>query len=134
MAEDSLQSDITAISDISDASELPSIRTAPPDAVPSNVRHGVAVKLDPTTGGLRGLPEGWAAMLPDGCAPEVTANAALPPELRPTAQPKAGEKLQDQAIIGTPFNVVQWRPQYGLPPEACQTVNVNGAPRQRLQP
>lgn len=95
-------------------------------ALPTNVRHGIAVRHDPTTGGLRGLPEGWAALLPDGCTPEAVQNAALPPELRPTAQPKRGEKLHDEVVIGTPFNVHQWRPQFGLPPEACETLSVNG--------
>ena len=87
----------------------------------TNVRHGVSVKHDPKTGGLVGLPEGWSALLPDGCAPETQSDANLPPELRPTAQPKPGTKLHDEVVIGTPFNVSKWRPQFGLPPEVRRT-------------
>ena len=92
---------------------------------PTNVKHGVSVRPDPKTGGLVGLPEAWTALLPDGCAPDSQPESNLPPELRPTAQPKPGEKLHDGMTIGKPFNVNKWKPQFGLPPEACETVEVN---------
>ena len=90
------------------------------------MRHGVSVRPDPKTGGLTGLPEGWAALLPDGCAADTVPEDALPPELRPTAQPKPGEKLHQSVVIGTPFNVTSWRPQFGLPLHVCECVRVNG--------
>ena len=96
------------------------------DHVVTDVRHGLHVRQDPVTGGLSGLPEGWTGLLPEGCAPDSRPHGSLPPELRPVAMAGPGERLTDQMIVGTPFNVSRWRPQFGLPLEACETTNVNG--------
>jgi hypothetical protein len=119
--------------------------------VVTDVKQGIHVERDPLTGGLRGLPEEWARLLPEGCAPGIRQGEELPPELRPVATPAAGLQLTDEAIVGAPYNVSKWRPQFGLPLEvradlrkrtraksprltgclspceqACETTDVNG--------
>ena len=49
--------------------------------------------------------------------PSAVALAAEPSEIRGGASGPA---------VGTPYNVAKWRPQFGLPVEACETTCVNG--------
>jgi len=88
--------------------------------------HGLSVKADPKTGGLTGLPQQWRDLLPEGCALDTQAEEELPEVLRPTAQPKPGTRLHDEVVIGQPFNVCRWKPQFGMPMEAVETESVNG--------
>jgi hypothetical protein len=73
----------------------------------SNVTHGLSVRPDPRTGGLIGLPDAWTSLLPEGCTPDSKSDDALPPELRPTAMAKPGDKLHDKMVIGSPYNVAR---------------------------
>jgi hypothetical protein len=117
---------------------------------PDNVQRGISVRYDPVTGGLSGLPESWAGMLPDGCTPDVVGDGELPvrrdraalracarsptdararaaqANLRPGARPTPGLQLTDEKIIGLPYNVQKWRPSFGVPLEHTQTVAVHG--------
>lgn len=93
---------------------------------PENVRRGISVRYDPRTGGLSGLPESWAGMLPDGCTPDKVGDGELPAALRPGARASPGLKLTDSMIVGKPFNVHKWRPSFGVPLEITQTVTVHG--------
>ena len=92
--------------------------------VVTNVQRGIHVKQDDVSGGLSGLPQTWEGLMPEGCAPDSQPEASLPAALRPSTTPTG--KLKDEMIIGRPFNVKNWRPQFGLPLHACETTRVNG--------
>jgi len=93
---------------------------------PQHVQRGISVRYDPVTGGLSGLPEGWAGMLPEGCTRDTVPNRALPPALCPTTTPVEGLRLFDGPIVGMPFNVSKWTPAYGVPLELVERASVNG--------
>ena len=130
----SSQESILELSDHEDsvdvsAGEAPSSASSAQDrtSVVTSVTHGISVKHDPKTGGLAGLPAAWTTLLPDGAAPQSVPDSSLPPELRPKGAPKPGERLHtDGPLIGQPFNVSKWRPQFGLPLEAVEMAKVDG--------
>lgn len=91
---------------------------------PQNVKKGVSVKHDPITGGLIGLPAAWGGVVPEGCAQETVHEGDVPADLRhllPHNRAKPGVKLSDQSLIGVPYNVKKWRPQFAVAPELCET-------------
>jgi len=92
-------------------------------ASPSNVKKGLSVKRDPLTGGLIGLPEMWENVVPQGCAQEIVHQADVPEEYHHLvpANRSDGVKLSDRSLIGVPFNVKKWRPQFGVAPEHCES-------------
>ena len=92
-------------------------------SAPLNVMKGVSVKVDPLTGGLTGLPAGWSGVVPEGCATATVDEAAVPVGLKHLVPHNSanGVKLSDQSLIGLPYNVKKWRPQFGVSPELCDT-------------
>ena len=88
-------------------------RGASEGGMPRDVQRGISVRYDPVTGGLSGLPEGWAGLLPAGCTRDTVHPSALPPTLCPTATPTPGMRLFDGPIVGMPFNVHKWQPACG---------------------
>ena len=113
-----------ALSSRSSVQSRPQFSQRESGELPANFQRGVNVTVDPTTGGLVGLPESWAGVVPDGCAPGVQSEAALPAHLKPKAA--GGVKLTDSAIVGAPFNVKKWKPAFGIPIEGCDCVTING--------
>lgn len=93
---------------------------------PTNLQRGISVTVDPVTGGLVGLPEQWKGLVPEGCLVDVRNDASVPEELRAIAPAQQGVRLQDQAIVGRPYNVRVWKPSFGVPLEACELIRING--------
>ena len=64
--------------------------------------------------------EGWTPMREVLSNPEAMSSDSTTRE--------AGEPLQQASgpTVGTPYNVARWKPQFGLPLEACETTTVNG--------
>ena len=98
-------------------------RDDPGVSAPHNIMKGVTVRLDPRTGGLTGLPAGWSNVVPAGCATATVDEASVPAGLRHLVPNNSadGVKLSDQSLIGQPYNVKKWRPQFGVAPEFCET-------------
>lgn len=65
-------------------------------------------RYDPITGGLSGLPEGWANILPDGCVSNIVKEDDIPEVVRPSGRASPGLRLRDELIVGSPFNVTKW--------------------------
>jgi len=95
-------------------------------SAPQNTTKGLSVRVDPKTGGLVGLPAGWSGVVPEGCATATVDEASVPADLRHLIPHNSanGVKLSDQSLIGRPYNVRKWRPQFGVDPELCETRTV----------
>ena len=87
---------------------------------PTNLQRGLSVTADPVTGGLVGLPESWAGLLPQGLSGTPRSAESVPETLRVATVPEEGLKLSDTVIVGRPYNVTRWKPAFGMPLEACE--------------
>ena len=93
---------------------------------PTNLQRGLSVTADPVTGGLVGLPESWAGLLPQGLSGTPRSAESVPETLRVATVPEEGLKLSDTVIVGRPYNVTRWKPAFGMPLEACELIRING--------
>ena len=93
---------------------------------PTNLQRGLSVTADPVTGGLVGLPESWAGLLPQGLSGTPRSAESVPETLRVATVPEEGLKLSDTVIVGRPYNVTRWKPSFGMPLEACELIRING--------
>jgi hypothetical protein len=76
---------------------------------PTNLQRGISVTVDPHTGGLVGLPEGWQSVVPEALREKNPRSEQTVPEaLRAPPLAEEGLRLRDEAIIGLPFNVTKW--------------------------
>ena len=55
---------------------------------PTNVQRGLSVTADPVTGGLVGLPESWAGLLPQGLSECPRSAESVPESLRVASVPE----------------------------------------------
>ena len=55
---------------------------------PTNLQRGLSVKADPVTGGLVGLPESWAGLLPQGLSEAPRSAESVPESLRVASVPE----------------------------------------------
>ncbi|CAE7843832.1 pakA [Symbiodinium sp. KB8] len=77
-------------------------------SLPSNVQRMVHVEFDTQSGTLKGLPDVWAADLPQGVAKETISTTALPEHVAPRKAEDRWKKTGDKSagwLIGEPFNV-----------------------------
>jgi len=93
---------------------------------PTNLQRGLSVTTDPVTGGLVGLPESWAGLLPQGLSGTPRSAESVPETLRVATVPEEGLRLSDTVIVGRPYNVTRWKPSFGMPLEACELIRING--------
>jgi len=93
---------------------------------PTNLQRGLSVTADPVTGGLVGLPESWAGLLPQGLSGAPRRAESVPETLRVETVPEEGLKLSDTVIVGRPYNVTRWKPSFGMPLESCELIRING--------
>lgn len=93
---------------------------------PTNLQRGLSVTADPVTGGLVGLPESWAGLLPQGLSECPRSAESVPESLRVASVPEEGLKLSDTMIVGRPYNVTRWKPSFGMPLESCELIRING--------
>ena len=57
-------------------------------SAPTNLQRGLSVKADPMTGGLVGLPESWAGLLPQGLSEAPRSAESVPESLRVASVPQ----------------------------------------------
>ena len=93
---------------------------------PTNLQRGLSVTTDPVTGGLVGLPESWAGLLPQGLSGTPRSAESVPETLRVATVPEEGLRLSDTVIVGRPYNVTRWKPSFGMPLESCELIRING--------
>jgi len=55
---------------------------------PTNLQRGLSVTADPVTGGLVGLPESWAGLLPQGLSECPRSAESVPESLRVASVPE----------------------------------------------
>ena len=55
---------------------------------PTNLQRGLSVTADPVTGGLVGLPESWAGLLPQGLSEAPRSAESVPESLRVASVPE----------------------------------------------
>ena len=79
----------------------------PSSGPPTNLQRGLSVTADPVTGGLVGLPESWAGLLPQGLSGMPRVAESVPETLRVVGVPEQGLKLSDTVIVGRPYNVTR---------------------------
>ena len=57
-------------------------------SAPTNLQRGLSVRADPVTGGLVGLPESWAGLLPQGLSEAPRSAESVPESLRVASVPE----------------------------------------------
>ena len=61
---------------------------------PTNLQRGLSVKADPVTGGLVGLPESWAGLLPQGLSEAPRSAESVPESLRVASVPEEALNIE----------------------------------------